>query len=109
MNATEYKYCEAIHEICHSLAIGNSDPIMNNAIRDLVIAYFPKGYQDDVLLFILHLLTKLQEEQTSEFSSFKSDDYENFYDALVGYKSQFPSIVDKLFTGLYQKNFKCIE
>ena len=82
MNATEYKYCEAMHEICHSLAIGDSDPIMNNAIRDLVNAYFPKGIQDDVLLFILHLFAKLQEEQTSKLSSFKSDDYENFDDAL---------------------------
>ena len=62
------------------------------------------GIQNDALFFISHIFDKLQKEQTSELSIFRPDDYDNYEDAWNEYETKFPSIIDKLFTGMSQKN-----
>ena len=65
--------------------------------------------QNDPLFFISHIFDKLQKEQTPKFSSFESIDYDDYEDAQEAYKSKFPSIIDKLFSGMIQKNIRCNE
>ena len=98
MKKTGHKYCEAMHSVCYSLATEDLNIIKNDALRDVTDHIFPRGIQDDALLFILDVFNNLQEEQTPEPSKFNSKYYKYYEKALDGYKSNYSSITDELFT-----------
>ena len=98
MKKTGHKYCEAMHNVCYSLATEDLNIIKNDALRDVTDHMFPRGFQDDSLLFISHVFSNLQDEQTPKSSNFRSNEYDYFEDALSGYRSNYSSITDELFT-----------
>ena len=107
MKLPGYKYCEAMHKLCYSLAWEELDPIKNTAIRHLVKDEFPLRTQNDAMQFILHIFDKLQQEQVPKKNRFISRDYDDAKEAWEGYMEKFPTITDQLFTGMYQKNVHC--
>lgn len=107
MKLAGHKHCEAMYKICLSLTSEDLDPIKNTAIREMIVDLFPPSQQDDAMQFILHIFGKLQEELTPKSSNFQSANEDSYDEAWTKYILQYPSIIDNLFTGMYQKNITC--
>ena len=107
MKLAGHNYCEAMHEIWNTLTTEDSDPIEATTLRNLVKGKFRLYQQDDAMQFLFYVFDKLQQEQTPKSTDFSLMYCFNHNEAWTGYFSEFTSITDSLFTGMYQKNMTC--
>ena len=106
------KFSEAMHQICKEVRKSSNKAkrvkvIEVRHLREMIKFEFALSKQNDAMQFILYIFDKLQLEQTPKRTRFISRDYDYYVDAWNSYETKFPSIIDKLFTGMHQKNVKC--
>ena len=107
MKLEGFHFSDAMRKICDVIIKEQTETIEVIELRNMMKDIFPLGEQNDAMQFISHIFDNLQSEETPKISRFNPNGYDNYVDAWNEYTDMFPSIIDKLFSGMLQKNITC--